>query len=217
MSELSNYSIESDHIVILAFKDGRKLRVPLGQLPQHLGAHDLEKIRSAIKLRRDFIQRHMPKVALVMVAGGLIALLSVGGPAVAQLFSPPQHAPVMPDHTGIVRNEILPSPGANPDAPPAESTSVSSRPPKVAGKLAAKNVSILKTAPKAIPSPVHGATPIVTPTPTPGPGPSPSPTPSPSPSPSPSATPDPSASDSDGQVAGCAATPTDPTPDCSAP
>jgi cytoskeletal protein RodZ len=115
MSELANYSIETDHIVLLAFRDGRRLRVPVGQLAHHLSPPDLEKVRAALKLRRDFIRRHMPKVVLALAAaGGLIAALAVGGHAVAGLWQKSHPVNPSPTNTGLVRSESLPHPAPTP-------------------------------------------------------------------------------------------------------
>jgi hypothetical protein len=119
MSELANYSIETDHTVLLAFKDGRHLRVPISQLAHYLMPPDLAKVRAAIKLRKEFIRRHMPKVALVFVAGGLIALMITGGQVVANLISPPGPVPPPPDHSTIVRNQIVPTPATTTTPQPA--------------------------------------------------------------------------------------------------
>ena len=51
MSDLANYSIETDHTVLLWFQDGRHLRVPLGQLSHYLKPRDLEKIEDPGKMQ----------------------------------------------------------------------------------------------------------------------------------------------------------------------
>jgi hypothetical protein len=214
MSELSNYSIETDHTVVLSFKDGRRVRVPVGQLAHHLAPPDLEKVRASIRLRRDFIRRHMPKVALVMVAAGLIALLTVGGQAVAHLFMPPD-APTAPDHTGIVRSQVIETPAVTPAPSPAvkgDSTVAAaalrpSSPRKSSSKPSAKAVLSSKTYPTPLPDVTPDPTPLPTPIPTPTSSPTPTPTPTPTPSPTPTVSPEPpatnsSASDANGKVAG---------------
>jgi hypothetical protein len=202
MSELANYSIETDHTVLLAFKDGRRLRVPFGQLAHHLMPPDLDKVRAAIKLRREFIRRHMPKAALVLMAGGLIALLVAGGQAVANYISPHGPVPPPPDHSSIVRSQVLPTPAVSPASQPSvegETTVASAAKPKPRFTLR----QLFKPAPKP-PAQVPAASPLASPLPDATPTPSASPNPiadggtpnDPSPSPTPQIP-------NQGQVLGC--------------
>ncbi len=96
MGELANYSIETDHTVLLSFKDGKSLRVPFSQLAHYLRPTDLERVRSAIKLRRDFIRRHMPKALIALVAVGLLALFVGGSRVMAALWGQPEQPPDAP-------------------------------------------------------------------------------------------------------------------------
>jgi len=189
MSELANYSIETDHTVLLAFKDGRRMRVPIGQLNHHLAPPDLEKVRAAIKLRRDFIRRHMPKVALLVAATGLVGLLTVGGRVVAEFMN--RNPIPAPDNTGISRNMPIdtpaasPNPGGHPEvkgesaiaaASPAPTITPSTKLGKRRGRNLPHHNAVADSAPKA-PAPASPA-PSSTPAPTITPEPSPTPSPS---------------------------------------
>lgn len=59
---------------MLAFKDGRKLRVSVRNLSDHLNPIDLRKVKSAIKLRREFLSTHMPKFLILLAVGGLLGV-----------------------------------------------------------------------------------------------------------------------------------------------
>jgi hypothetical protein len=182
MSELANYSIETDHTVLLSFKDGRRLRVPVGQLDHHLAESDLDRVRKSLKLRRDFIHRHMPRVALVVAATGLIGILTVGTKAVAQLINPPQPKSA-PEETGVVRNQIMQSPAASPMPSPAvkgaSSVAVSTPAPSKKKRKAAPKIALPFKTPKLTPTNSTPA-PIATPNPVAGNN-VPSPTPLPAP------------------------------------
>jgi hypothetical protein len=212
MSELANYSIETDHTVLLAFKDGRKLRVPTGQLAHYLSKPDFEKVTAAIKLRRDFIQRHMPKIALLVAGIGLVGLLTVGGRAVAQLIRPPQPVTPAPEHTEVVRNQIYPTPSVATPAPsPAVQGAATTASAATPLPTPARKHRGVAPKPKLLPAPVQQtATNLILPLPSVLPNPivnnaQPSPTPLPTPpvpnqngdvlgdstSPSPSPLPDP--------------------------
>jgi hypothetical protein len=207
MSELANYSIETDRTVLLSFADGRRLRIPIGQLPHYLAPPDLERVRASLRLRRDFIRDHMPKALLALMGVGLIALLTVGGKAVADMFTSPRRPQPVPSRSEIVRSQVMPKPSTSPTPTSASAPAVAvSAPSSTAKRVPAKHTASTTIKPVPLPKPTSlpTVTPIVSPTP------SVSPTPTPSASPTPSPSPDPAA----GEVAGCAATPTDPTPTC---
>jgi DNA polymerase-3 subunit gamma/tau len=213
MGELVNYSIETDQLIWLAFKDGRNYRVPVRQLPSHLAPHDLQKVRRAIKLRRDFFRYNMPRAVIIVMAASLLLALSAGAQVVAMLGRRNMMLPDSSSHSEIVRATPLASPGpVSPRYWPVNRTS-----PLVAAVKAPVNriseVVQVPTAPKPavvattnavivtpIPSP---ALPVASPAPTPNPSPLPNPTTSPSPQPTPPA---------DGQVLDDATTPPDPSP-----
>lgn len=85
MSQLSNFSIETDHTILLQFKNGQERRVPVSQLARHLAGPDLSRVSEALKLRRDFIRMHIPKAGLMLVlaASTIAALLITQGARVA--------------------------------------------------------------------------------------------------------------------------------------
>lgn len=117
MSDLANYSIETDQVVLLSFKDGRSLRVPLNHLSRYLKPGDLAKVKKALNLRRHFLRIHMPRFFVILATiGGLVALLTVGGKTVASLLGHPRPANQTPSHTGIARSRLEPTPDITPSA-----------------------------------------------------------------------------------------------------
>jgi hypothetical protein len=208
MSELANYSIETDRTVLLAFADGRRLRVPIGQLAHYLAPPDLERVRASLRLRRDFIRDHMPKALLALIGAGLIALLTVGGKTVADMFVSPRHPQPVQSQSKIVRNQLLPNPSASPTPSSASAPAVAVATPAPAPKSGKHATAAATIKPAPLPKPT--ALPTVTPIVSPQPSVSPSPTPSASPTPTPTPTTSPSASDSQGMVAGCSTSVADP-------
>jgi hypothetical protein len=200
MSDLVNYSIETDHTVLLSFKDGRRLRVPLGQLPNHLGADDLAKITRALKLRRDFIRRHMPKAVLVLVAGGLIALGATEAPKVVAWLThqPATPAPAPePAAPKIVHDSRTASPTVAPSPQPAiKGQAIAQATGKSSARASLSKSSKTRGTSTQLKLPVTGTVasvtlPVTLPTPLPTVLPA-DPITSPSPSPSVSLTPTPS-------------------------
>src|SRR5882672_6975365 len=124
MSELANYSIETDQTVLLSFKDGRNIRAAITNLPRLLPPRDVEKVMRALKLRHDFITRHMPKAAALIVATGLLALLVAGGGALAQLWTRRTEPEPAPPHSTLVRSIERPSPEVTPSTGPAVASPV---------------------------------------------------------------------------------------------
>ncbi|MDF2461015.1 MAG: hypothetical protein K0S68_418 [Candidatus Saccharibacteria bacterium] len=217
MSELANYSIETDHTVLLAYADGRRLRVPIGQLPHHLAKPDLERVRASLRLRRDFIRTHMPKAALLLLGIGLVSLLSVGGKAVADMFNVPQPNPI-PPKSEIVRSQFEPE--GHVETAPTPSIGASSAMLANAPKPDNKDKSKTKSKPDTNTKKATATLkPSAFPKPAVVPSVSPIPTPSPSVEPSPATTPEPEpknqgggANDAEGDVAGdCDKTVDDPT------
>ena len=104
MSELANYSIETDQSVWLSFKDGRSLRVGFVQLPKYLAPRDLVRVRRAMKLRRDFLRHNMPRTLIGVLAIGIAALVVTGGHAVAQMMQSHHLVAPEPNRTEIVRH-----------------------------------------------------------------------------------------------------------------
>ena len=186
MSELANYSIETDHLVWLSFKDGRSFRVPVGQLPRYLTPRDLIKVRRAMNLRHDFFRQHMPRTLVAFATVGVLAIVAGSGQVLAGLWHQPK--PVAPDNprqTEIVRN--LSQPSSRPSAVPSPASgSVVAAPKPHAAARVRPVASIKPVAPAILSSPSALVTPIATP---PISSPAPSPTPDPSPSPVPSPTP----------------------------
>jgi hypothetical protein len=178
MEELETYSIETDHTVLLSFRNGRKRRVAVERLPQYLRSQDLHIVERAMKLRRDFIRSHMPKAALLLLAAGLLTLLAVNSRSlVARLFG---HSSV-PGSSTIVHSQLPPAPGTQPAPSSPGATPRLTRPRVV---HAAAGITLVAKHAVAPAADVTG--PAVTPQPSASPAiqPSPSPTPSTSPEPS---------------------------------
>lgn len=210
MAVLANYSIETDQTVLLSFADGRRVRVPLGQLAQHLEPADLIKVQRALELRRSFIKRHMPRTLLAFTTSGLMALFTLTTNQTTAWIQPHPEAPAeapSPEHAEtIVRDSrqfvpavIAPSPSlaSSPKAAhvatrPSARTATSSHP---ARKSAALGLS-LNPAPKNGTPVASIVLPTILPIPLPSVIPAapikdPAPTPSESPEPTPSSSPDP--------------------------
>jgi hypothetical protein len=184
MGELANYSIETDQLVWLAFKDGHSLRVPFGLLPRYLTPRDLQKVRRAMKLRRDFFRHNMPTALLAFLAVGLVMLVAAGGQLLALLGRRTTLGSPAP-HTEIVRNVNSPASSPSPAPLPATGPVVT----VVRHRTAARSKPMPTLPPVSLSAVVGTEAVLVTPIPT-VPVPSPEPSPSPSPAPSPSPTPD---------------------------
>jgi hypothetical protein len=198
MGELANYSIETDHLIWLSFKDGHSVRVPVGLLPNYLSPRDLQKVRRAIKLRRDFFRHNMPPTLLILFAVGLLTVVAAGTQTVALLMR--RSAPYMPviPHTEIVRNTGIPthatlpdpSPPASPAATPAATpVATAPKPPATTSraKPSAESTKPAVAARLSTPKPVANTSNVLTPEPVVSPEPTPTPSPQPSPTPTPPA------------------------------
>ncbi len=105
MQRLADFSIETENTVLLQFAGGGQQRVAVGQLEHYLPSDDLRRVYKALRLRKQFLSRHMPRLgALVLLAGGVMAFLVLGGgQAVANLLhrdpaAVPAPTPVTPVH-----------------------------------------------------------------------------------------------------------------------
>jgi len=99
MGELVNYSIETDQTVLLEFASGHQTRVPIQLLAQYLRPADLARVKQALRLRRRFLQDHMPRAAAAIIITGLATMLMLAGRVVAVLW--PSALPAAPDTTLI--------------------------------------------------------------------------------------------------------------------
>lgn len=190
MGELANYSIETDQLVWLAFKNGQSLRVPVGQLPRYLTPRDLQKVRRAMKLRRDFFRHNMPPALLMLLVLGLVGMVAAGGQVLALMSRRSAPEPPAPSRSEIVRNVNFATPVLSPAPQPAanrvvavtrhQTTAVRAKPASVSAPVSPAPPA--STA--AVPAPVVLPTPSVSlPAPTPIPSPTPVPQPSPTPQP----------------------------------
>ena len=86
MSELADYRVETDTTILLVYKDGTELRVPTRRLARYLQGDELVRVREALRLRSDFIRKHLPKDGLAIgLAAGMLAIGLVGGNHLAHL------------------------------------------------------------------------------------------------------------------------------------
>ena len=187
MSELANYSIETDSLILLAFKDGKSLRVPVGQLPHYLAPRDLQRVRRAIQLRRDFFRQHMPRTLIIVLALGALAFAATGSVAIAYLVDRWSAPDPTPSKTEIVRN--VGEATANPPPAPAVAGGAAAAPsPRAVASHVrpaptpkpARSAGVTRPAVAVTPYAEPGAV-VTAPTPTPEPSPEPTPLPSPEP------------------------------------
>lgn len=224
MSKLANFSVETDRVVLLQFRDGRERRVLVSRLAEYLGSADLARVSAAVKLRQSFLKDHMPRLGgWAMLAGAATAafLLAGGGATVAQLVRPavsvapvPSPAgsgavPVAPGSTGApsyLRDGVAAQPSVmpanavdRPGAPVAKLAGVL-RAPGQSKALAHSNghsaASLLNTLLPGLAMPDPAPSVRVTPWPDPAAETSPSASPTPAPTTTPSPAPEPSPSPS---------------------
>lgn len=74
MIKLTNYSLETENTVLLCFEDGSEKRVPLNHIGEFVAGNDLKKIQGALKIRKSFFKRHLPRASIAVVASGLATL-----------------------------------------------------------------------------------------------------------------------------------------------
>jgi hypothetical protein len=202
MSQLSNYSVETDQLILLSFEDGRSLRVPISQLPKYLKGRDLQRVRRAINMRRAFFRQNMPPTIIVLIATLVVAALAAAGEhTLAAIFSGASSpGSQLPGAVHMVQSAPATSLVITVQTQPA----LASPAKKLARKIAAPAASVISAqlpVPTLAPAEIIKSLPAVSVTPsvTPAdtlreplrgvqPSPSPSPTPlaaSPSPSPAP--------------------------------
>lgn len=190
MSELATYSIETDHVVLLVFTDGRRKRVPIDELRHYLSVKDLATVRAGLKLRRHFLHHHMPKAAFALAAGGAMAMLAVTAHPLAAWWTGATESPLATPgpHSELVRSlpdvqtsgQGTPSPApATPAGRQAVAVRASPTPkPRRATKPTANPVSRPIIAANIAPGATNGVAPVptlavplplLTPTPTPPP------------------------------------------------
>ncbi len=194
MGELANYSIETDQLIWLAFKDGRNLRVPVASLSKYLSPRDLQKVRRAMNLRQDFLRHNMPKTLVAVLAFGLLALMVAGTQVIARLdHGAGSASPALPG-SQIVRSAPSSSSEPSPVPSPASNTATSlthqpATPAKVKTAVVTHTVVSRPAATPAttVTGPIADNTATQPPAATPAPSPTPAPTPDPSPAPTPPA------------------------------
>ncbi len=71
---LSNYSIEGEQNILLSFFDGSNVRCRPAELPTHLAGSDLERVRTALQTRREFIRRVLPPTVTMIMLAATVAL-----------------------------------------------------------------------------------------------------------------------------------------------
>jgi hypothetical protein len=67
-----------------------------------------------MKLRQDFLRRHMPKAVVILVVSGFAALLLTGSQVVARLWHPAPPPTAVPEPSDVVRSIAAPSPSVSP-------------------------------------------------------------------------------------------------------
>jgi hypothetical protein len=135
MSELANYSIETDQLVWLQFKGGESFRVPLDRLDDYLSPKDLRRVHRTIKLRRDFLRQHFPRTLVAVAAAGLAAFAIYDGSNVAGLWVHAHPATPLPAHEQGARS-IISTPAAPAAATATTATMVPTATPQPTAKPA---------------------------------------------------------------------------------
>lgn len=111
---LADFRIESDRVIFLAFADGRRYRVSPGELDRFLQRDDLRRVRRALRLRQQFIQRVLPPTVVVVLLVGIFGLgrYDVYRVAHGWLAAPPT-AFRAPEHTVTPATPTAPAAGSN--------------------------------------------------------------------------------------------------------
>jgi len=71
---LTDFRIENDAVIFLAFTNGQEYRVNPKDLSRFLSGDDLQRVRNALRLRRQFMRRILPPTAMMVVALGIVGL-----------------------------------------------------------------------------------------------------------------------------------------------
>jgi hypothetical protein len=71
---LTDFRIESDRVVCLTFGNGCSYRVDAKDLDRFLSSQDLRRVRRALRLRQQFMQRVLPPTILVILLAAIIGL-----------------------------------------------------------------------------------------------------------------------------------------------
>ena len=77
MSKLLRYSIETDQTVLLKYDNSSEQRVSIACLRDVLKGDDLKRVQNALRVRKSFFKRHLPKLAITIAAGGLISVIGL--------------------------------------------------------------------------------------------------------------------------------------------
>jgi hypothetical protein len=77
MLKLAKYSIETDKTVLLQFADGSDKRISPERLVEYVTGDDLSAVQAAFKVRKTFLKRHLPKLVIIVAAGGIISLIGL--------------------------------------------------------------------------------------------------------------------------------------------
>lgn len=94
MSVLADYSIESDEVVFLRFRDGQSTRVNFDKLPTLLASEEVARIQQTLARREAFIRSSLPVWARsIALALGVIAIAASGAKVAQQYYRQPQALP----------------------------------------------------------------------------------------------------------------------------
>lgn len=150
-NRLLNYSIETDHLILLHFSDGQSHRVSFDQISDHLVGPDLVKVKRAMKLRRDFFRHNnLPGALATLLAIGLAVVVAVDYRDVAAIWS---HArPLSSPPAGAANAPLIATPTPT---EPASSPSVEDSSPASASP-AAKPATAVPPVPAAPPASASG-------------------------------------------------------------
>lgn len=78
MAQLANFSVEDNDKVLLKFQDGRERLASIDELHKHVSGADHQRIRKALKLRADYVRKHLPPWAKVIMIAVLVGFLGAG-------------------------------------------------------------------------------------------------------------------------------------------
>lgn len=80
---LSDFRVENESVIFLAFSDGSKYRVSPSDLTKYLQPKDIQRVQEALALRKQFMKRVLPPTAMMVlfVSAVMFAQAGMGGVA----------------------------------------------------------------------------------------------------------------------------------------
>lgn len=159
MRKLQTYSIESDHTVSLTFTNGQAARVPISKIALYLADHDRAKIEHAVKVRRQFLKDHMPKLLVGAIVVTALGVAASSHSTMSRMFS---HT-LTPPRVRTVQEPLPAAAKVTPTRSPASLPTTSVRPlnhaieTKVTSDAVTKPRLTARAATPTTPVPVHVA------------------------------------------------------------